>query len=168
LVFGLGAPLVAMVGANIGAGQKERALRIAMTGATLAFVACEAIGLGAAMWPSAWLRLFGDDPMMIATGSAYLRFVGPAYGFFGLGLALYFASQGAGRLMWPLLGGFARLVIAVGGGWLALVLTGSLPFVFVMLGVALAAYGAIVGIAVHSGVWFRKDALAARAADVSS
>lgn len=168
LVFGLGAPLVAMVGANIGAGQKERALRIAMTGATLAFVACEAIGLGAALWPSAWLRLFGDDPMMIATGSAYLRFVGPAYGFFGLGLALYFASQGAGRLMWPLLGGFARLVIAVGGGWLALALTGSLPFVFVMLGAALAAYGAIVGIAVHSGVWFRKDVLAARAASGSS
>ncbi len=168
LVFGLGAPLVAMVGANIGAGEKERAQRIAMTGAALAFVACEAIGLGAALWPSAWLRLFGDDPMMIATGSAYLRLVGPAYGFFGLGLALYFASQGAGRLMWPLLGGFARLIIAVGGGWLALALTGSLPFVFVMLGAALAAYGAIVGIAVHSGVWFRKDGLAARAADVSS
>jgi putative MATE family efflux protein len=155
LVFGLGAPLVAMVGANIGAGQNERALRVAMTGATLAFVACEAIGLGAALWPSAWLRLFGDDPVMIATGSAYLRFVGPAYGFFGLGLALYFASQGAGRLMWPLIGGFARLVIAIGGGWLALYLTGSLPFVFVMLGAALAAYGAIVGIAVRSGVWFR-------------
>ncbi len=168
LVFGLGAPLVAMVGANIGAGQKERALRVAMMGAALAFAACEAIGLGAALWPSAWLRLFGDDPMMIATGSAYLRFVGPAYGFFGLGLALYFASQGAGRLMWPLLGGFARLVIAVGGGWLALDMTGSLPFVFVMLGVALAAYGAIVGIAVHSGVWFTKDRLALRAADVSS
>ena len=168
LVFGLGAPLVAMVGANIGAGQKERALRVAMMGAALAFAACEAIGLGAALWPSAWLRLFGDDPMMIATGSAYLRFVGPAYGFFGLGLALYFASQGAGRLMWPLLGGFARLVIAVGGGWLALAMTGSLPFVFVMLGVALAAYGAIVGIAVHSGVWFTKDRLALRAADVSS
>ena len=49
LVFGLGAPLVAMVGANIGAGQKDRALRIAMTGAALSFVACEAIGLGAAL-----------------------------------------------------------------------------------------------------------------------
>src|SRR6266550_3180329 len=32
LVFGLGAPLVALVGTNIGAGQKERALRIALTG----------------------------------------------------------------------------------------------------------------------------------------
>ena len=58
--------------------------------------------------------------------------------------------------MWPLIGGFARLIIAVGGGWLALTLTGSLTAVFVMLGVALAAYGAIVGIAIWSGVWFRK------------
>ena len=77
LVFGLGAPMVAMVGTNIGAGQNHRALRIAMTGAALAFVACEAIGVGAALWPRAWLGLFGDDPLMIATGAGYLRFVGP-------------------------------------------------------------------------------------------
>ena len=63
---------------------------------------------------------------MLATGTAYLRIVGPAYGFFGLGLSLYFASQGAGRLLWPLLAGLLRLLIAVGGGWLALRLTGSL------------------------------------------
>jgi disulfide bond formation protein DsbB len=46
-------------------------------------------------------------------------------------------------------------VIAVGGGWLALAATGPQTSVFVMLAVALAAYGAIVGIAVRSGVWFR-------------
>jgi putative MATE family efflux protein len=158
LVFGVGAPLVAMVGANIGAGQSRRALRIAMTGGALAFVATEAIGLAAAIWPEAWLNLFGADPTMLATGRDYLRFVGPAYGFFGLGLALYFASQGAGKLMWPLFAGFARLVIAVGGGWLALSLTGSLTLVFAMLGAALAVYGAIVGIAIWSGVWFRNGA----------
>jgi putative MATE family efflux protein len=157
LVFGLGAPLVAMVGTNIGAGQNRRALNIAMTGAAMAFVVCEAIGLGAAFWPGAWLRLFGDNPVMIATGSEYLRFVGPAYGFFGLGLALYFGSQGAGKLLWPLLAGFARLVTAVGGGWLALILTGSLTMVFGMLGIALTAYGVIVAVAVKSGVWFRDE-----------
>ncbi len=155
LVFGLGAPMVAMVGTIIGAGQNRRALSIAMIGAALAFVACEAIGLGAAIWPRAWLGLFGDNPVMIATGANYLRFVGPTYGFFGLGLALYFASQGAGKLAWPLLAGFARLMIAVGGGWLALAATGSESSVFVMLAVALAAYGGIIGIAVRSGVWFR-------------
>ena len=66
---------------------------------------------------------------MIATGADYLRFVGPTYGFFGMGLALYFASQGAGKLAWPLIAGFARLVIAVGGGWLALAATGKVRVV---------------------------------------
>src|SRR5271167_286360 len=161
LVFGVGAPLVAMVGANIGAGQNRRALRIAMIGGALAFAATEAIGLAAAIWPTAWLNLFGDDPTMVATGSDYLRFVGPMYGFFGLGLALYFASQGAGKLLWPLLGGFVRFVIAVGGGWLVLKTTGSVTLVFAMLGAALAIYGAIVGVAIWSGVWFRNGAASA-------
>ena len=93
------------------------------------------------------------SPLLLS--SDYLRFVGPMYGFFGLGLALYFASQGAGKLLWPLFAGFARLVIAVGGGWLALKATGSLTLVFGMLGAALATYGAMVGIAIWSGVWFR-------------
>src|SRR5215218_10620583 len=141
LVFGLGAPLVALVGTNIGAGQQKRALDIALTGGALAFGMTEAIGLAAAAWPQAWLGLFGDDPRMLATGAAYLRIVGPAYGFFGLGLCLYFASQGAGRLLWPLLAGLLRMVLAVGGGWLALRLTGSLAWVFVALSVALVAYG---------------------------
>ncbi len=127
LVFGIGGPLVALVGTNIGAGQRERALRIAWTGAALAFVLCEIIGVAAALFPVAWLSLFGSDPQMIEAGSAYLRAVGPCYGFFGFGLALYFASQGAGRLLWPLLAGFARMGVAIGGGWLALKLTGSLP-----------------------------------------
>ena len=57
---------------------------------------------------------------MIEAGSAYLRAVGPFYGFFGFGLALYFASQGAGRLLWPLLAASLRMAVAIGGGWLAL------------------------------------------------
>src|SRR5206468_3814957 len=61
LVFGLGAPMVALVGTNIGAGQRARALRIAMTGGAIAFALTEAIGLVVAIWPHAWLGLFGDD-----------------------------------------------------------------------------------------------------------
>ena len=52
-------------------------------------------------------------------GTTYLQLVGPTYGCFGLGLALYFASQGAGRLLWPLVAGVVRLVVAAGGGWVA-------------------------------------------------
>jgi putative MATE family efflux protein len=155
LVFGIGGPLVALVGTNIGAGNRERALRIAWTGAAVAFVLCEAIGIAAALFPAAWLGLFGDDPQMIAAGSAYLRAVGPFYGCFGFGLALYFASQGAGRLLWPLVAGFARMAVAIGGGWLALKLTGSLGWMFAAVGLALFVYGAGVATAIKMGVWFR-------------
>jgi Na+-driven multidrug efflux pump len=158
LAFGLGAPLVALVGTNIGAGQRDRAMRIALTGGALAFALTEAIGLAAATWPQAWLSLFSAEPAMLEAGSRYLRIVGPAYGFFGLGLALYFASQGAGRLAWPLGAGFLRMGVAVGGGWLVLRMTGSLDWLFAAAAAALVLYGAVLAIAVRSGVWFRAAA----------
>jgi putative MATE family efflux protein len=156
LVFGLGAPLVALVGTNIGAGERARALRIALIGGALAFGITEMIGLAAAIWPRAWLGLFSGDPRMLDTGAAYLRSVGPAYGFFGLGLSLYFASQWAARLFWPLFAGLLRLLIAVGGGWVVLSLTGSLGWLFATLAVALVVYGLTIAAAIASGVWFRR------------
>src|SRR6266852_9735472 len=115
LVFGLGGPLVAMVGTSIGAGQYDRALRTAWIGAAIAVGLCETIGLCAAAFPRAWLSLFDTDPAMLDAGTRYLHIVGPAYGLFGLGMALYFASQGAGRLLWPFLANMARLIIAALG-----------------------------------------------------
>ena len=158
LVFGLGGPLVAMVGTNIGAGRSDRALRVAWIGAAIAATLCEFIGVCAALFPRAWLLLFGSDPAMLDAGTRYLRVVGPAYGLFGLGMALYFASQGAGRLLWPLLANMTRLLIAAIGGWLALRWTGSLTGVFIALSVALATFGLINAAAVASGVWFDKPA----------
>jgi len=154
LVFGLGAPLVAMVGTCIGAGQRQRALRAAWIGAAMAFAMTEAIGLWAAAFPQVWLGLFSDDPAMLEAGTLYLRTVGPFYGFFGLGLVLYFASQGAGRLRWPLIGSILRLVVAGLGGWLALRWGGSLAQVFMAQAVALLLYGLVNVGAIASGAWF--------------
>ena len=155
LVFGLGAPLVALVGTNIGAGQRKRALKIALSGAMIAFALTECIGVAAAIYPVAWLSLFGHDPKMLATGVLYLRAVGPVYGFFGLGLSLYFASQGAGRLGWPLFGGLLRMATALGGGWLVLKFTGSLHWLFLILALSLVVYGTTVVLAIGSGAWFK-------------
>ncbi|HZT51149.1 MAG TPA: MATE family efflux transporter, partial [Stellaceae bacterium] len=154
LVFGLGTPLVALVGTNIGAEQRARALRAGWIGAGLAFGVCEAIGLAAAAAPGAWLRLFDGDPAMLDAGTRYLHAVGPIYGFFGVGMALYFASQGAGRLLWPLLANFLRLTLAAGGGWLGLRAGGGVTPIFIALGVALAAFGIVNAIAVARGAWF--------------
>ncbi len=157
LVFGLGGPLVAMVGTNIGAGRRDRALRVACIGAAIAAALCELIGLSAAAFPVAWLSLFDTAPAMLDAGSRYLRVVGPAYGLFGLGMALYFASQGAGRLLWAFLANLARLIIAALGGYLALRFTGNLTEVFIALSVALATFGLINAAAVAGGAWFARE-----------
>jgi putative MATE family efflux protein len=157
LVFGLGGPLVAMVGTNIGAGHPDRALRVAWIGAAVAAALCEVIGLCAAAAPRAWLSLFGTNPAMIDAGTRYLHAVGPVYGLFGVGMALYFASQGAGRLLWPFLANMSRLIIAAGGGWLALRWSGDLTEVFIALAVALAAFGLINAAAVAAGAWFKDN-----------
>ena len=154
LVFGLGAPLVAMVGTCIGAGQRERALRATWIGAAIAFAMTEAIGLWAAAYPAAWLSLFNTEPAMIEAGSQYLRIVGPWYGFFGLGLVLYFASQGAGRLLWPVLGNIARLVVVVAGGWLALHGGYAITGVFAAQAAAMVVYGIANAWAIAGGAWF--------------
>jgi len=154
LVFGLGSPLVALIGTNIGAGQRERALRAAWTGAAIATGLAEAIGLAAAMAPHAWLMLFNTDPVMLDAGSRYLHAVGPFYGFFGLGMALYFASQGVGQVLWALLANLARLAIATIGGWLALHSSGNLSHVFLAMSAALTVFGLINAAAVAGGAWF--------------
>jgi putative MATE family efflux protein len=154
LIFGLGGPLVAMVGTSIGADRRERALRTAWIGGAIGAGLTEAIGLGAAAFPRAWLELFGTDPAMVNAGSQYLQTVGPFYGFFGLGLVLYFASQGAGRLLWPFVANCSRLVVAVGGGWLALRWTGEIHGVFAALAAALVVFGLINAFSVAGGAWF--------------
>jgi putative MATE family efflux protein len=154
LVFGLGAPLIAMVGSCMGAGLRERALHATWIGAALAFTVTEAIGLWAAFFPHAWLTLFASDPAMLETGTHYLQAVGPTYGFFGLGLILFFASQGAGRLLWPVLGNLARLLIAAAGGWLALKSGMGLSGVFSAQAVALVVYGLLITCAIAGGSWF--------------
>jgi putative MATE family efflux protein len=154
LVFGFGGPLVAMVGTCIGAGQRERALRAAWIGAGLSAGLTELIGLAASIWPHAWLSIFGNDPAMIAAGTQYLHVVGPVYGFFGLALSLYFASQGAGKLMWPVWGNVARLIVAGVCGWLALRAGHGLMGVFGAQAAALVVYGLLNSWAIMAGAWF--------------
>jgi Na+-driven multidrug efflux pump len=149
IIFGLGTALVTMVGVNIGAGQTERARRIAWIGAALAFGVTALIGLAAAIFPHAWIGLFSDDPQVLAMGALYLRYVAPAYGAVGLGLALYFASQGANRVPFPVLAGTVRMIIAAFFGWIAVSRFGAgLSTLFQIVALAAVAYGSLTAAAV--------------------
>ena len=167
LVFGLGAPLLTMVGTCIGAGKRDRALQATWIGAGMAFAITETIGIAAALFPRGWLSLYGTDSVMLETGTLYLQTVGPFYGFLGMGLAMYFASQGAGRLLWPISATILRLLIAAGLGTLAIGLGGTLGHVFMAQGAALLVYGAGVAMAIAGGSMFGKIGWPRRTADIA-
>ena len=123
LVFAVGQALVVLVGTSIGAGDPARARTIAWAGTALSAAICLVIGAAAALFPLAWVGLFSTDPAVLDAGTHYLRIVAPFYPLFGASIALYFASQGAGQMLRPVLAGTARLVIVILGGALAASLT---------------------------------------------
>jgi Na+-driven multidrug efflux pump len=144
LLFGLGTGLVTMVGINVGADQMARARRIAWTGAAIAFAMTETIGLLAAAFPHGWLGLFSDQPQVLEYGTLYLRTVAPFYGVIGIGMALYFASQGARRVIGPLLAGTARMIVAAFIGWLSVAWLGAgLSTLFEIVGGSTLLFGGI-------------------------
>ena len=152
LLFALGSAALTMVGVNIGAGQIRRAERIAWVAAFFAAAVTELLGLAVTAFPHAWLMLFSSKPEVLAAGSIYFHTVAPFYGISGLGMLLYFAGQGAGRVMWPVLGGTVRLFTAAGIGWIVVAhLGGGLRELFI----AVAAGSIVSGAIVASALWLR-------------
>jgi putative MATE family efflux protein len=156
LMFGLGTAAVTMVGVNIGAGDVARARRIAWTGALLSALVTEAIGVSVALFPDLWLCLFTRDPAVLASGESYLRLVAPFYGAVGLGFLLYFASQGAGRVVFPFFAGTVRLVVAAGVGWFVVGVVGvGLSTLFAVVAAASVLYGASMAVIILATPWSR-------------
>jgi putative MATE family efflux protein len=143
LVFAVGQAMVVLVGTNIGAGRPARAKRIAWIGAAFAASISFAIGATVTLVPHAWVGLFSSDPGVLESGSSYLTTVAPFYPLLAVSIALYFASQGAGRVLWPVLAGTARLAIVIAGGAAA----ASLGGIFAVIAAAMAAAGLLT-------IWF--------------
>ena len=151
LMFGLGIPISVLCATCVGAGDAARAQRVAWTGAALAFGIAETIGLAAACWSQEWINAFGGDAQMLASGVAYLRIAGPCYGMFGLGLALYFAAQGTGKVALPACGAALRTVVALGGCWAAQRLGAGLPWMFASVGLGMTVFAAVNVVATLNG-----------------
>ncbi len=154
IIFGVGGALIPMVGVNVGAGRRERAIRVAWTGVAVAAAAIGSFGLIFALQPEWWSRLFTTEPQTLAATALYLRIVGPFYVFFALGLCLYFASQGLDSLIWPVIGTALRLLIVLGGGALLVASDAATPqAVFAVVAGAMAVYGLFIAAALRLGPW---------------
>ena len=157
LLFALGTASVTMVGTNIGAGQHDRAHKVAWTAALISVIATESIGLVAALLPEAWIHLFSSEPEVVRVGVDYFVRVAPLYAFTGLGMALYFASQGAGKMAWPFSAGVARLgtVALLGWYWVG-PMHGSLTGLFWIVGASQLLFGGINAIGMVTGLSWGK------------
>ncbi len=155
LMFGLGTAVVTMVGTNVGAKNMARAKRIAWAGAAVGGTVTAAIGAIFALAPGLWLDRFTSDPAVLASGSTYLRVVGPMYWAVGVGMLLSFAAQGGGRVIWPFFAGTARMLIAAGVGWYAVVHYGAtLRTLFMLVALGLLAFASITITATLTGrIW---------------
>lgn len=156
MVFGIGAAMTVIVGTNVGAGNIARAERVGWTGGALAAALTGSIGLILALAPGLWVGLFTDDPETYTAGARFLQIVGPLFLFQGLGLALYFGSQGAGVIHWPIIAALVRFVVAIGGASVAVHWFGfGLEVVYACIAAGMLFFGAITAGAIHLGAWRR-------------
>jgi Na+-driven multidrug efflux pump len=91
--------------------------------------------------PGLWVDMFTDNAAVTATAYTYLRIAGLTYAFFGLGLCLYFASQGAGRVGGAIAAQGLRLAVVVLGGWALSEMAWPLWTVFALSAVAMLPMG---------------------------
>jgi len=156
IVFAIGTASVPMVGMAMGANDIGRARQVAWTAAAVAIAALGAIGLAVSLAPDLWSGLFTSDPAVRAAANLYLRWAGWGFAFVGLGLSLYFASQGSGKVLRPVLAGTVRLLVVAAGGLLLTAVSAPVWALFALVGAAMAAFGLSVAAAVYLTPWERE------------
>jgi len=120
VAFAVGIASVPMIGMSIGAGRIARARRIAWTAGVISFGSVGLIGSLIAVFPDLWVNLFTTDASVRAASHQYLSTAAPMYAFIGLASSMYFSSQGAAKVLGPVLAQTARLLFIAGGGfWLS-------------------------------------------------
>lgn len=153
IAFSVGVASVPMVGMAVGAKNIARARQVAWTASTVAAVALGVIGLVVIVAPDLWSGLFTTNEDVIAAGRQYLTAAGFGFPFFGFGLCLYFASQGSGKVLGPVLGGTIRLVIVAVGGWWLTIAAAPVWMLFALAGGAMIVYGIATGLLVKATRW---------------
>ena len=154
LIFGIGTAMTSIVGANIGAKEIIRAEKVGIYGGSTAGIVSVFIGLTLALFPESWIQFFTNDPKAFEVTKQYIQLVGPFYVFQGVGLSLYFASQGANAMKWPTIATIIRFLVASIGGaisvyWLGL----GIESIFISSSVAMTIFGIMIFVSIKRGAW---------------
>ncbi len=156
IAFGVGVACVPMVGMAMGARNIARARAVAWTGGLLAACLVGVVGVFVAIFPDAWAQAFTSDPAVLDAARSYFRWVGPCYPLFGLGLCLYFAAQGSGKIIWPVLAGTLRLLVIIVGGWWLAATSAPAWQLFALIAAAMIVYGLATAASIYFVSWEQK------------
>jgi putative MATE family efflux protein len=157
IAFGVGVAAVPMVGMAIGAHDIARARRVAWMAGATSGVSVGLVGITLALAPGLWASLFTRDAAVLNATQEYLQIAGPAFGFLGLGLSLYFASQGAGKVLGPVLAGTLRLGLVMVVGALLVYNNAGAAALFVLVGLSMFVYGLATATAIYFTPWGNPD-----------
>ncbi|WP_457096067.1 MATE family efflux transporter [Lysobacter sp. P5_B9] len=139
VMFGCGTAAITLVATNLGAGNVLRARRVAIVNALFVAGLVGLVGLFASLFPQLWLGLFTSDSAVMAVGTQYLHVVAPFYAVIGVILELYFAGQGAKRILWPMAGSLVRCTFSLTAMVLVMQGRASLHTAFVLVSASLIA-----------------------------
>ena len=147
--FGIANAVTPLVGQNLGANQIERAEKATRVANLLGTVIMAAIGAVFLAFSQIFIRIFTTETAVIETGTLYLRFLAPTFGFIAFSLILGRALNGAGDTFSPMVITLAAQV-GVGLG-LVILLSHFIGLNGVWLGIALS--NVVQGIAMWC--WYR-------------
>ena len=157
--FSFGIASVPMIGMAIGADRIERARRIAWTAGLVSFISVGAIATLIAIFPDLWVSIFTDDAAVRATSRQYLSTAAPMYAFIGLASSMYFSSQGAAKVIGPVMAQTARLVFIAAGGWWLSTHDASAANFFVLAAASMVVLGVLSCLSVVLTRWGPKHNL---------
>jgi MATE family, multidrug efflux pump len=158
LAFAFGIASVPMVGMAIGAARVARARKVALTAGVLSFATVGVIATLIAIFPDVWVDIFTDDASVRAAGRQYLSTVAPMYAFLGLAMSMYFSSQGAAKMLGPVLSQTARLLFIAGGGWWLVTREASVANFFILAAASMVLLGVLSASSVFLTRWGPRSA----------
>ncbi len=99
--WGLSNAAATLVGQNLGAGRPERAERSVWIAGLVTMAVLALVSVGYVVGDEALVRLFTDDPAVVASGAECLRILAYGYVLFAWGMVLPQAFNGAGDTLTP-------------------------------------------------------------------
>jgi Na+-driven multidrug efflux pump len=140
--------------AGYGIGSRIEFLMIPLVGGSVAGFFSGIIGLILFLTSDYWISLFATDQATYIVTKQYIEIVGLCFGFQGLGLSLYFASQGANAMKWPIFATISRFIVAALGGWISVnYFSTGISGIFYSAAAAMTLFGLMLGLSLKMGAW---------------